>query len=106
MPDVVAAVTLKSRGVYHPPGSVVAIGDPSEAERLVERGDATWPPDTAPPDAQPVAALPADIPGRAAFEDAGLTLDEVAELEDPTEIEGIGPATAAKLRKWLSAGED
>lgn len=52
---VVASTTIVqapgSRGL--PPGSLVSIEDPAEAERLVASGRATWPPET--PKAKPVA---------------------------------------------------
>lgn len=47
--------------------------------------------------------LPEELPGREAFIKAGIeTLDEVKALEDPTEVTGIGDATAEELAEWIA----
>jgi hypothetical protein len=49
------------------------------------------------------SALPGDLPGREAFEAAGiLTLDAVKEVGNYTEIKGIGKATAENIEKYFS----
>jgi hypothetical protein len=49
------------------------------------------------------SALPEDLPGREAFEAAGiLTLDAVKEVGNYTEIKGIGKATAENIVKYFS----
>lgn len=48
--------------------------------------------------------LPADMPARDALMAAGLTtLKAVAEHEDLQSIDGIGEATEAKIKEYLSA---
>ena len=50
--------------------------------------------------------LPEDMPGASDFMEAGIeTVDEVAELEDPTEIDGIGDATAKDLAEWFKENQ-
>ena len=52
----------------------------------------------------PVDELPADFPGHAALDAAGLTtLTQVREIEDLTSIAGIGEATAEKITEALEA---
>lgn len=47
--------------------------------------------------------LPEDLPGRDAFLKAGIeSVDEIKDLEDPTEINGIGDATAEELVEWFA----
>lgn len=46
--------------------------------------------------------LPEDMPGADAFAKAGITtVEEVENLEDPTEVNGIGDATAEDLVAWF-----
>lgn len=48
--------------------------------------------------------LPEDLPGREKFLEAGIeSVDEIKALEDPTEVKGIGDATAQDLAKYLTA---
>ena len=45
--------------------------------------------------------LPADLPGRLVFVALDMSLDELKQIDDFTEIEGIGKATAAKIKTYL-----
>ncbi|GEM_PF-6363290 len=66
MPDVIAQVTLVTKNGSAAPGSVVAIGDPAEAESLVRRGFAKWAPQRAPtPPIAPDSAAPGAGDGEA-----------------------------------------
>jgi hypothetical protein len=78
----------------------VAIPTKEEADHLVEMGAARWPDNDEPTreDDTPPSELPEDFPARDELVQAGiLTLDQVAEVKDLTEIEGIGKATAEKV---------
>jgi predicted flap endonuclease-1-like 5' DNA nuclease len=51
---------------------------------------------------QTTQTLPEDLPGREAFIAAGIeTLDEIKELDDLTELKGIGEATAEEVIHWF-----
>lgn len=63
------------------------------------------------PDPQPVqipgtedeSGLPDDLPGRAAFLEAGLTtLDAIRGINELTSVPGIGSATAGKVVSYLT----
>lgn len=117
MPDVIAQVTLVAGGVYHPPGSIVAIPTHKEASDLVARGFAEWAGEEAADDllvAGTVAAgadvdyggegeiatgLPDSFPGADALRAAGF--EDVADvprtLDELLGIDGIGKATARKI---------
>lgn len=45
--------------------------------------------------------LPEDLPGRDAIAAAGLSLDELAEISEYTDITGIGKGTAEKLNDYF-----
>lgn len=45
--------------------------------------------------------LPVDLPGRKEIAAAGITLEELLEISDYTEIKGIGKGTAEKLVNYL-----
>lgn len=48
--------------------------------------------------------LPDDVPGHAALLAAGITtIEQLWTVDDPTRIDGIGPATARKLEDWIQA---
>lgn len=47
--------------------------------------------------------LPEDLPGCDAFEEAGIeSVDEIKAMEDPTEVTGIGDATAKDLAEYFA----
>lgn len=51
--------------------------------------------------------LPDDMPGAEEFMEAGIeSVDEVKALEDPTEVKGIGDATAKDLAEWFQSKEE
>lgn len=57
-------------------------------------------------DEQPVQDLPDDLPGRERLLAAGLsTVDAVRDYEDLTDVDGIGAATADRIRAYLSDEE-
>ena len=45
--------------------------------------------------------LPADLPGRPILVDLDMSLEELKQIDDLTEIEGIGKATAARIKQFL-----
>lgn len=50
------------------------------------------------------SSLPEALPGRDAFEAAGITsIEEIRALENPTKVKGVGKATAKELAEWLAA---
>lgn len=106
MPEIIAQVTIKAGGAYHPPGSVIELSQ-KDCDSLITRGFATPVSGDREPEAGPVGGLPEDIPARAALVAAGcVDLDDVAELVEAgtlTGVEGIGPATAAKVEAYLDA---
>lgn len=54
------------------------------------------------PENKSAVGLPDDIPGREQLLAAGvLSLDDVAAMEDLTDVDGIGKATAAKILAYL-----
>lgn len=91
---------------------------PSDVERYglrMEDGRVTWdaapaakmaeaPEDKQMPAPENKAAgLPEDMPGLDKLTDAGfMTLEEVAEVEDLTDIDGIGAVTAERIQDYLA----
>jgi hypothetical protein len=50
--------------------------------------------------------LPAGLPGREAFMEAGLeSIDGIKHLKDFQQVDGIGPSTAEDLEEWFSKDE-
>jgi len=80
-----------------PAGKVSASAHPDIAPGVVEE------PETAsiPPEKQK-GKLPDDFPGRAALKEAGITkFGQILKVKDLTKIDGIGPATADKIKAAL-----
>ena len=104
--DVVAIHTLVSGGRPRPPGETVVIPTKQEAQKLVDQGAAAWPADApraAPEETKdPVSDLPEGFPFRAELAAAGVTsMDELLEVEDLTNLDGIGNARAEQISKAL-----
>lgn len=77
-------------GTHRRPGDVATF-DERTAKMLVQRGYA-----------EPVGADAfEDVPHKAALMEAGITSTEEALAADLTEVDGIGPATAEKIRAHL-----
>lgn len=56
--------------------------------------------------AEPVYELPADLPGRRHFVDAGFSsLQDLAGLEEWTQVKGIGPKTAEELDIYFNSNK-
>lgn len=82
-------------GTHRRPGDVAAF-DERTAKMLVQRGYAE------PVEANAVEADAfEDVPHKAALMEAGITSTEAALAADLTEVDGIGPATAEKIRAHL-----
>lgn len=100
MPDVIAQVTIKAGGVYHPPGSVVAISTQEEADGLVDRGFAEYAGEL-----EEVSIGLDELSGAVVLRAAGIkSLDDVPRtIDELTAIDGIGKATARKILGELEA---
>lgn len=129
MPDVIAQVTIQAGRETFPPGSVVPIATEAEARKLYERGHAEPAYEEEAPAADPVVEyrpgeaeadgasevenetpdrgetftpLPDDFPGAATLAEAGInTIEDLVAAGNLTDIPGIGPARAAKIREAL-----
>lgn len=90
--------TVKQGGVAKGPGSLVQIKDPDEADRLVARGVVQHA-----SDAEDTGDLPEDLPGRKELIKAGFsTLEAVREIEDFTEVKGVGESKAEAIEAYLA----
>ena len=87
-------------GTHRRPGEVATF-DERTAKTLVQRGYAEHvDPDDAVTEGEEVNAFE-DVPHKAALMEAGITSTEEALAADLTEVDGIGPATAEKIRAHL-----
>ena len=75
------------------PGDVVSM-ESKQAKELIAAGVAVI--------SEGQSDLPKDIPGRTLLLKAKLTLKEVKEITDLTQIEGISKTTAQKIVKYLN----
>lgn len=93
--------TVKADGVAKGPGSLVQIKDPDEADRLVACGVVQYASDVA-----GVSDLPKDLPGRKDLIKAGFsTLEAVREIDDFTDVKGIGESTADAIEAYLAEAD-
>ena len=74
------------------PGDIISI-DEKQADELVLSGVAV--------PCEKGSDLPDDIPGRNLLINAGLSLSDVKEISDFTQIKGISKTTAANIVKYL-----
>jgi hypothetical protein len=73
------------------------IFDEKQAKLLVEQGYAVY--------TETSVELPEDLPGRNHVLKSGLTLDELKEVKDFTEIKGITKNLAEKLTQYFNPQE-
>lgn len=84
-------------------GVVILAGSATPSGATEEATPAPVPED--PP--APAGDLPDDLPGREALVAAGLvTIESLGDVEDLTAIQGIGKATAARIREYLEESAD
>lgn len=88
MPEVIAQVTLKNGGEYHPPGSVVAIDSQEEADDLVDRGFAEW----AGEEEQGETEEDSDLPFTPSDVKVAELADRLAEVNDVEVVEALAGA--------------